>query len=311
MPRVSVILISYNGASRGFLRSAVESVLAQTYDDFELLLVDDGSTDSTAEKCRSFTADSRVRYIWKENGGIGSARNKGIAESKGDLICFLDDDDEWLPEKLARQVELYDSAPSGVGLVYTGIEVVDAKGQTISIQVHQPEGNFYRGLFYKNAVDSPSSVMIPRTVLARVGSFRVEIRSEGGVEDREMWIRIARHYTAVTVGEPLVRYRIHASNMSGSHENMENAELKMLERAIDSASDEIKAERNDIIGTALRRFAHNRFTIGDYSVFRKYFHESVQYGPRGTSLWIRFIVSFFPVVVNPMRRILGRAERQS
>ena len=125
MAKVSVIVPTHNRAD--YLSAAIESVLEQTFQDFELLVVDDASTDTTAALVSSFS-DSRIKFIRLDmNRGGSAARNQGILSSRCDYIAFLDDDDAWTPEKLELQVELLDRAPAEVGAVYTGYTMVDTE----------------------------------------------------------------------------------------------------------------------------------------------------------------------------------------
>ncbi len=136
MPKVSVVVLTHN--RRRLLRRAISSILNQTFQDFEIVLVDDASTDNTPEVVRSF-GDARIKYIRHEvNKGEAGSRNTGVTSSSGDYIAFLDDDDEWLPEKLEQQVRLLDSSPSQVGAVYTGFLKIDRSPRS-------QWGNGYRG----------------------------------------------------------------------------------------------------------------------------------------------------------------------
>lgn len=311
MTLISVVLTTYNGATRGYLREAVESVLTQTDRDFELLIVDDGSTDATPEMCRSFIGDSRVRYIRKENGGPASARNTGLAESRGELVCFLDDDDAWLPEKLARQRDRFDTASPRPGLVYTAVQVVDISGRPLHVQSHQAGAGFYRRLFFENAVDATSSVMVARDAVRKVGGFREDIFS-GTLqmcEDRELWIRIAREFAIVSIDEPLIRYRVHNDKLSAKHDEMEESELVMLRIAVADAPPVIKAETAEIYRQAYSRFALNRFTLGNYSKFREYFRIASTHGSMSASHRLRYWLSYFPFLVGFLRRFLGSPVR--
>ncbi len=117
-PKVSVILPTYNRAH--LIKRAIQSVLDQTYQNFEIIVVDDGSTDNTEEQVRSFN-NPKIRYIrYNENKGAAFARNAGIKASRGDYIAFQDSDDEWFPHKLQRQMEAFKNASPEVGVVYTG-----------------------------------------------------------------------------------------------------------------------------------------------------------------------------------------------
>ena len=129
MPKVSVVIPTRNRAA--FLQAAIQSVLNQTFQDFEIIVVDDASADQTAQVIQSFT-DPRINYIRHEtNKGQGVTRNDGINQASGEYVALLDDDDEWLPEKLEKQVRLLDSSPSKVGLVYTGFCKVDGSSKRV------------------------------------------------------------------------------------------------------------------------------------------------------------------------------------
>jgi glycosyltransferase involved in cell wall biosynthesis len=201
-PTVSVVVPTYNRA--GLLPRALDSALAQTFGDLEVLVVDDGSTDATAALVNGYAArDGRVRYLRQpENAGVSAARNRGLREARGALVAFLDSDDEWLPYKLARQVDLFRRSPEAVGLVYGGVENVGPGGERT---VHTPRhgGDLYRALLERNVIHGTSGVVLRRSAAARAGPFDEGIPA---IEDWEYWIRVARHAEAAYVPEPLIRY---------------------------------------------------------------------------------------------------------
>lgn len=136
MPKVSVVIPTYN---RGYIvREAIESVLAQTFGDFEVIVVDDGSADDTAEKIAAIR-DSRVRYIRQSNAGVSAARNRGVAEARGEIISFLDSDDLWKPEKLTHEVRFLEEHPE-VPAVFGDIEVRFRDGVAIESLARQSPG---------------------------------------------------------------------------------------------------------------------------------------------------------------------------
>ncbi len=196
MPLVSVIIPTYNRAS--VLPRAIKSVLGQTFSDFELLVVDDGSDDSTADILETF--EGKLKPLFQENRGVAAARNLGIKCSTGPFLAFLDSDDEWLPEKLARQTDLIDAANPDF-ICHTdelwlrnGIEVPQ-KG------IHCKQG----GRFFPRALErcliSPSSVMVSRILLDRVGWF-----DEGlpAAEDYDLWLRVTAFHDVGFVPDRLV-----------------------------------------------------------------------------------------------------------
>jgi glycosyltransferase involved in cell wall biosynthesis len=208
---VTVVMPSYDAAA--FVGEAVESVLAQTIADWELIVVDDGSTDGTPEIVAGYD-DSRVRLLPIEHSGLPAvARNRGLALSESRYVAFLDADDVWLPDKLARQLEVLDSRPE-VGLVHTGFEQLRDTG-VLEPYVPPPELSASGPQFERLAVGNyiaNSSVLLRRDLLARHGSFDEDARLRG-TEDFELWLRLSPHTTFAYVDEPLVVYRLHAGNL--------------------------------------------------------------------------------------------------
>lgn len=209
-PCVSVVLPTYNRAN--LLGETLESILGQDFRDFELLVVSDGSTDDTEAVVRSYE-DRRIRLISQSNsGGPAAPRNTGVEHSRGEYVAFCDDDDLWMPHKLARQVAVLERAPR-VALCYTHA-VVFGDGDVIARRALKNgfAGNHFRRLLYGNIIAN-SSVMVRRSVLAEVGPFNVE-RALHGSEDYEMWLRIAHLHELACIREPLIRYRIHRGSLA-------------------------------------------------------------------------------------------------
>ena len=203
-PTVSVIIPAYNRAH--LVVEALESVFAQTYADFEVIVVDDGSTDDTRNVLKSYL--NRIRYIWQENQGISGARNKGILLSQGRYIAFLDSDDRWLPEKLAKQVAYLEKYPK-VGLLCCHIWRYEI-GQEEK-RVLCPKGfphNFEELLMGPNFIPT-STAIVRRRCLETVGVFDVALSL---TEDWELWLRIARRFEIGCLDEVLAEYREHPTN---------------------------------------------------------------------------------------------------
>ena len=198
---VSVIIPTYNRAD--LVRRAIQSVLSQTYRNFEIIVVDDGSTDNTEEIVRSFK-DSRICYIrYKENRGGSAARNTGIKAARGEFIAFLDSDDEWLPSKLSKQMAIFQAAPEQLGVVYCGVYFVDYQSDRI-IETIVPD---YRGNILKVILSRGSGPSLPSTVVrkecfGRVGLFDERFLS---YQDTDLWIRISQMYEFDFVEDCLMR----------------------------------------------------------------------------------------------------------
>lgn len=214
MPKVSVVIPTYNRPE--FLSSAITSVLNQTFQDFEIIVVDDGSRNNTPEVVNRLN-NKKIKYIRNEiNKGEAGARNTGIMNSDSEYIAFLDDDDEWLPEKLALQVELLKNNPIKVGAVYTGYVEIDVTSQKVLWKmVPVKKGDIYKDMFIKNYVGIPSTVVARRECFEKVGLFDESVVYP---TDYDMWIRISKEFYFEYIKEPLVKYHIHKNTISSNSE---------------------------------------------------------------------------------------------
>ena len=209
-PVVSVVIPTYNRA--GKLRTALGSVAAQTYRDFEVIVVDDGSSDDTREVVEAFRARvPSMRYVFQPNRGQAKALNAGLRVARGAYAAFLDDDDAWMPEKLARQVARIESDPA-VGLVYTAIACT--KGGAILRRQPERPGFTLREMVERGCFIHCSAVLIRRACLDLVGMFD---ETMSRVKDFDLWMRIARHYRLAYLDDVLATYAQHESNMTHDH----------------------------------------------------------------------------------------------
>lgn len=233
MTSVSIIIPAYNQA--GFLAQAIESALGQTHPAVEVVVVDDGSTDRTPEVAASYRDRPKFKYVRQENQGLPGARNRGLAESSGAYLCFLDSDDCYLPEKAARQASLLDEDPE-LGLVYCDITVVDASGQPAREQAPVAEnqralsGDIFESLMVSGYFP-PHTVMIRRSVLDQVGPFD---RALGGHADYDLWLRVAgAGFKAAFIPERLALYRRHGGSMSRDGLHMEATCVGALRKIVE------------------------------------------------------------------------------
>lgn len=196
---ISVILPTYNRAH--ILKRSVESVLAQTYKNFELIIVDDGSTDNTKELVNSFS-DPRLRYIKHEkNLGLAASRNTGIKEARGKLIANQDSDDIWFPQKLEKEIAAFRDADADVGIVYSRLkkEFSKDKIELIPSDKQKPkQGNLHKALLEKNFITMQSA-------LARKKCFEEEMfdKSLPALQDWDLWIRISKKWKFKYIPEVL------------------------------------------------------------------------------------------------------------
>ncbi len=293
-----MILTTYNGFSRGYLRLAIESVLTQSFTDLELIIIDDGSTDETKKLCDDYISNSCVKYVYQKNQGLAAARNKGIQESSFELICFLDDDDIWKKNKVQKQVDfIRSSSDEKLGMVYTHLELIDENGKTTGSQEHVSNGDIYEILFVENVVDAPSSSMIKKSVFEKVGLFKAWMRS---CEDYELWFRIAREFSIYSINEQLVKYRVHTNKMSANDCKMEFYNQAALYYAFEG---EEKLDKNIPYSKMYLKFALKHFRAENFAEFRKYFFISLGYKIPPLSFLLRFGVSFFPTFIKVIKTI--------
>jgi glycosyltransferase involved in cell wall biosynthesis len=226
--QVSVIIPTYNSA--GYLTDAVDSVFEQTFNDVELLVIDDGSTDNTEAVMRRY--GSQVRYIRQSNGGVAAARNRGIVESRGRWIAFLDADDTWLAGKLERQLAaLADSAEGRA--CYSAFALVDTQLAPLGVNRSERHGTALEDLLLRgNVIGTPSTVVCDRALFDLAGGFDTTLSQ---CADWDMWIRLAAFTDFIYVDEPLAKYRQHPNNMSRNVELLERDSVRMLEKGFDMA----------------------------------------------------------------------------
>jgi hypothetical protein len=227
---VSIVIPAYNAEVT--LGETLDSVRRQSWRALEIIVVDDGSTDRTAEVARAHAAeDSRVRLLRVENGGVASARNAGIAASRGAFVAPVDADDLWHPEKIARQMAVM-KRDDGIGYVYTFFRRIDPQGDVLPSggEGTRIEGAAYlRSLLY-NFVGNGSSLLIRRLALNEAGGYDPDLRRRGvqGCEDYLLQIMIARTWRVACVPEYLTGYRIAPDAMSADRGRMARSKLAML-----------------------------------------------------------------------------------
>ncbi|NJM47790.1 MAG: glycosyltransferase family 2 protein [Alkalinema sp. RU_4_3] len=230
--KVSVVVPAYNIA--GYLTATLRSLTTQTYDNFEVLIVDDGSTDKTAQVAHAFAANyENFHLLRKPNGGLSSARNFGIAAAKGEYIALLDGDDLYRPEKLARHVAILDRKPE-IGLVYSASQALrDDGGRTWFYLSGKPVAEDpLEALLYKNFVGHGSNAMFRRSLVAQVGGFDERLVS---VEDLDFWLRIAEtgEWEFYRDRRVLCDYRVRPAGLSYNTQQMQKTHELVIGRVAD------------------------------------------------------------------------------
>ncbi len=254
---VSVVIATYNMGQ--YLPQAVRSVLAQSYANVEIQIVDDGSTDDTAQVVRRWEADERVHVQRQPNGGQAQARNRGVASSRGRYVAFLDADDEWLPHKLSRQMPLF-AAPQ-VGVVFSDYECMDGEGRTLTKEpTLMYRGRVSAALLIDNFISFQTAV-VRRECLERHGAFDESVRMG---DDYDLWLRLSAHYEFDFVPESTVRYRIWAGQMSKNYRRRYESGMRTMQRFL---------ERNPgVVSAALVRtaWAHTYTGLGNNTLWQEH-----------------------------------------
>ena len=229
MPLVSIIVPVYNGAST--IRETLDSVLQQSVEAFELIVIDDGSTDNTLEVVASFN-DPRLSVFTYPNAGVATTRNRGVTHASAEYISFIDADDLWTPDKLARQLDAFERSPNAA-VAYSWTDYIDQTGQFIA---HDQQvtfsGNVYGELLCRDFLESASNVTIRRQAFLDVGGFDSSL---SGAADWDFFLRLAKCYDFVAVPYLGVLYRISNSSMSSNLSLQEQECIAVIERAYEQA----------------------------------------------------------------------------
>ncbi|MBD1842182.1 glycosyltransferase family 2 protein [Cyanobacteria bacterium FACHB-63] len=275
-PLVSVIIAAYN--AEAFISDTLKSILAQTYRDFEVIVVDDGSIDRTAEIVRSYMAiDDRIQLIQQENSGVAASRNVAIRRSSGKYIAPIDADDIWYPERLAKHVHCLETADSSVGLVYSWstylTEAGEIKGYSPFGQLGAVEGNVLAMLVFYNFLDNASTMMFRRSCIDAVGYYNTEFKT---CEDWDLFLRIAERYHFAIVPEYLIGYRQYSGSMSTKCTTMAHFYELIMSRVY---------ARHPELPSSIRRWANTAFynnllsksyLAGDYRLMFRWLYRSLK-----------------------------------
>ncbi len=285
-PAVSIIIPCYNQAH--YLSDALYGILGQTFTDWEALIVNDGSTDNTAEIVSQFT-DPRIRYIYQENRGLGGARNTGIRAAQSEVIALLDSDDLWGPEYLEEMLDRLNRHPEAAA-VYCGFEYINSQGQPVgrpSVKTVRPEA-FHQALIYEGNWLVPSCVIFREQLADEVGFFDESLL---GVEDTDLWVRLSECHVFVGLPKVLARYRLHDTNMSKDPQHMVTGHRRLVEKRYGPPEGDVLAW-SEPKKHAYARLAHlatwRYLAYGDVQKSAHYFQELVEISPRaamGMGLW--------------------------
>lgn len=296
IPLVSIIMPAYNAAD--FIDEALQSCLMQTHPRCEIIVIDDGSTDSTPHIVQQKYA-GRAIYLRQENAGPAAARNRGIEMARGEFIQFCDADDILLPEKIARCLDLFAADNESLGVVYTRYQAVESDGQTPNPLQEPPllRGTIFCDLLLANGSPiQPSTVLARKSALDHVGGFRVDTRLRNA-EDWDLFLRLACHYRFESIDAALTRYRRHDRGLSIDRYYSALGRLTALQLARDfpgreaclddHAYDRLEAERYHVLAVA-------HWEAGRRAEARRAFQESIQRDSSTVRRLLAWMTYLFP-----------------
>lgn len=279
-PLVSVVIPNYNYAK--FISETIESVLAQTYANLEVIVVDDESADDSLEVLKKF--DGRITVIAQKNQGVSRARNNGAAKASGEFIAFLDADDVWMPTKIERQMQRF-TEDGELGMVHCSMTYIDPAGNVCGENREGMEGDvssellkFDRGV----VVGVGSTSLMPKKVFDELGGFDHRLSTAA---DWDLSYRLASEYKIGFVDEPLVLYRVHSSNMHGNIAVMEHDMLLGFEKAF--ASD-TTASKTLCYGNLYKTLAGSYFRSGKYLSFARTALQSIMNKPQNLGYFLKY-----------------------
>jgi glycosyltransferase involved in cell wall biosynthesis len=322
--KVSIVIPTYNAAA--YLPEAIESALAQSYDDCEIIVVDDGSDDDTEVVLAPFK--DRFRYIRQENsGGASRPRNVGIQQSAGDYVAFLDSDDILFPDKIRHAVELLDDQPS-VGMVFTDFVVAGEDGRWHRIHLQDGYDTFrgldkcelgesrflirgevaFDGLLLENFIGT-SSVVCRREVFSRVGLFDEALPA---VEDRDMWLKIASCYDIGYLDRVDHVYRVREDSISRRGAAVSRARIEVFRRHIgDARSRETRRQTTRKIARSYSNLAYSYRLSGDFAKARRYYLDSLREAILVESVLGLVKTSLGQRALRLIKRAMGHPEGRS
>ncbi len=280
MPTVSVVIPTYNRAHK--IGRAIKSVLNQTFADFEIIIVDDGSADNTEEVVKGF-ADERISYIrHKQNSGTCAApRNTGIGAAQGEYIAFLSDDDEWLPQMLEKQVNKFKSVSADVGVIYCGYAIVNDKtGETLSESIPNEGGDIFESMVKGDIALGDLTPLVRKECFQKAGTFDTEFFI---CDLWDLLIRISKYYKFDFVPQVLCKYYIHPEQVSTSLERTIEGHDRITRKYRNYLSKPLLSKRLQHIGTLY-------FYEGNFRQATKYFGEALKQNTGAIYAYMRFLL---------------------
>ncbi|MDX1634508.1 MAG: glycosyltransferase [Marinobacter sp.] len=277
---ISVVTPTYNRAD--FLPEAVRSVLDQTFPDFELLIVDDGSTDNTREVLAPFLEDPRVHYQYQANQGQSMARNHALSRARGRFICFLDSDNAWLPDKLEKQMAAFEQHPD-VDVVYGDIITIDEGGRELSREnMRRYSGHIAAQMLRDNCV-SMNTAMARRRCFDEMGGMSGTRRV---ADDYDLWLRFSARYRFLYLPEFFAKYRVMADQISSDKRRRFDTNEQIIHDFLRDYPEAVtRLETRRGLASFYSRKARHYALNGDRATSWNSFSRGLRYGAANTTVW--------------------------
>jgi glycosyltransferase involved in cell wall biosynthesis len=304
-PTISVVIPTRNRAA--YLLEALRSVFEQTYRDFEIIVVDDGSTDGTQQALESLVNQKTIRYLLRDPKGVSAARNFGIEQAQGKYIAFLDSDDLFLPTKLAKQIQVLQMKP-GLGFVHCWFRKFNDDGADLGIRdTSRFQGAVYPQMLLEwSVLMAMPCMLMSKKAIEEAGGFDEKMT---WAEDLDLWRRIARHYEIDLVPEALVKVRVHQSSTTSDKTNSGDGFVRYLDKALEEDAGLDTRFRQEAKARMYTKLAQNLLGQGgrlQMRIARQHAAKAISQRPLRAAGWLAWIGTLIP---SGIRRQLTKRLR--
>lgn len=274
LPLVSVVIPSYNREKR--IIKTLESVLKQSYKNYEIIIIDDNSSDNTYEVLKPYISEKILYYKNEKNYGGAKSRNIGVEKSKGSIIAFLDSDDEWEIDKLKNQVDMF-IKNKDIAMIYTKYTLIaENTGESFLFNEKKRLNEDFKAMLCNNYIGTTSTICIKKDAFLQIGGFDVNLKA---CQDWDLYIRVLQKYNTKCVEIPSVKYYFHNESITGNITNVVNAHKIVFEKIDNIIKDGTFTdnEKNIIKSNNYERLAHVYAKFKDIKNARKYFKLAYSY----------------------------------
>ena len=302
MPTVSIIVPTLNDIE--YISKALESIFVQSFKDYEIIIVDGGSTDGTLEVLKQY--EGKITFFRQKGKGVSQAKNEAIGRAKGEYITFLDADDLWYPEKLKVQIYFLNAHPE-YGFCSSDVDFFNEEGiiinGAISREKNPRSGLVFDDLFCNNFISS-ATIFLRRNCFDKAGLFNESIFF---AEDTDMWLRIAKYFQLGYIPRILAKYRVHAQARTQQFDK-HYASLERIYEKLIKDDPQYFSKRKSLIRRAYynlyRRWAYRYFEVKEYQLAREIYIRALKHQPSSFICWKYILATFLPKKMIDSLRVL-------